>query len=60
MLCKGGILSNSFHGAGIKLYKGPDKLWQKLDQCRRGAAAIVMEYVSKPATIKGGYKFDFR
>eukprot|EP00514_Thraustochytrium_sp_LLF1b_P009613 CAMPEP_0184545674 /NCGR_PEP_ID=MMETSP0199_2-20130426/4461_1 /TAXON_ID=1112570 /ORGANISM="Thraustochytrium sp., Strain LLF1b" /LENGTH=646 /DNA_ID=CAMNT_0026939995 /DNA_START=75 /DNA_END=2015 /DNA_ORIENTATION=+ len=52
--------SNTFHGSGIKIFKGPEALYQKLQQCKKLHSAIVMYYISNPGLMGGGYKFDMR
>ena len=49
----------TFHGAGITVHKGPQKLLAKYGNCMR-ASVIIMDYIDKPATVRGGYKFDLR
>eukprot|EP00924_Labyrinthula_sp_SR-Ha-C_P004814 maker-scaffold_1-snap-gene-13.39-mRNA-1 protein AED:0.04 eAED:0.04 QI:81/0/0.5/1/1/1/2/0/645 len=57
---------NTFHGAGIRLYTGRKELLElkkKFYGCKkfnRYNDGVIMEYISKPATIKSGFKFDFR
>lgn len=52
--------SNTFHGQGIKVIRGYSELKAKVGACSGNLAAIIMEYVAKPATMQGGYKFDLR
>jgi len=52
--------SNTFHGVGIKLLHGAAEVEAHVQRCRTKKHAIMMEYVSKPATMMGGYKFDLR
>lgn len=52
--------SYTYHGSGIQLHKGITQLKQKYGSCTRTNHLILMEYVESPATMLGGYKFDFR
>jgi len=51
--------SYTFHGSGIRLLKFKD-VRAEYGACKTPKHAIIMDYVSKPATMMGGYKFDFR
>lgn len=52
--------SYTFHGAGITIHKGITQLKTLYGSCSKPNHLIIMEYVDQPATIMGGYKFDFR
>lgn len=52
--------SYTFHGAGITIHKGITQLQSLYGSCSKPNHLIIMEYVDNPATIMGGYKFDFR
>ena len=49
----------TYHGAGIRLMRLKE-LRAEYGACRKPRHAIVMDYIAKPATMRGGYKYDFR
>jgi len=51
----------TFHGAGIRVHQGATgSLKTEFGACKTPKNTILMDYVSNPATMMGGYKFDFR
>jgi len=52
--------SNTFHGSGIKVLNGLSEVQIQARNCQHPRNAIIMEYISSPATITNGHKFDLR
>lgn len=52
--------SNTFHGKGLQLFRGPAELASRVAHCKSPSRAVVMEYIEKPATMRQGFKFDLR
>ena len=52
--------SFTFHGAGIEVHSDLSDLTKKFGSCATERHVVLMQYVSNPATMEGGYKFDFR
>jgi hypothetical protein len=51
----------TFHGAGIRIHHGiAPTLKNEFGACKSPKNMILMDYIANPATMMGGYKFDFR
>jgi hypothetical protein len=51
----------TFHGAGIRIHQGAfGSLKAEFGACKTPKNTILMDYISNPATMLGGFKFDFR
>lgn len=48
----------TFHGSGIKIHQNTAAAQLSKQYC--GFPTIIMDYIAKPATMLGGFKFDFR
>lgn len=53
--------TNSLHGDGLEFFSVPEQnkdIKERFSNC--DSQTILMEYISNPATMHGGYKFDLR